>query len=500
MRNRYATAAEPDRHRASSDMIPDYPDSKPARRLAKSKQRQDVWTQLVAFRNNLAKPPLYRPHEKAELGGIFQTLLQDYVGRVIDDTEVDFMASMGQAYHAAATMKEKNDEPTTTSVDLQKQNRRVMLAIVKFIEIWCRYRLQSQEGEKTNLLMQEMTLDHELRAFTRLADRPVECDASQASSEDAEKGNIQQELEGTVIANGDEAGAIEEVANTCPEQSVTRFEAVGAAAALPNRSTDSAVASPSTEVEVEEWGGGRSKKRSFDTSLNVVADHLDGHRATKALRVDDRSKEEEETWEEFVARASPKCFLSDTITSFCVTNEDLASRLHKPRTDTFLTNAHAFLDGIGYDTDDERDGKPCSIPAGTPALKVRAQTRKSLLSLAKEHGVVGGKWFFFVRHEDIHNVWKKVVDGVLTYRLGHKAEVSLVHRLQDDHVVKVYTADFDDSTELTRVFDMLSQLGFGQYCTRRRAYYKTVAFSLLNITSSTNEHNLKLYEQERVMQ
>ena len=119
MRNRYAADADPGRLRTSPSLLPDHSNMR-ARRLAKSEQRHKVRTQIAVFRSNIKKSLIYRPQEKVELEEIFQTILRDYQDRVIDSTKVDFIATLRRAYHVAVMMKGKHNEPTATSVDLQK--------------------------------------------------------------------------------------------------------------------------------------------------------------------------------------------------------------------------------------------------------------------------------------------------------------------------------------------------------------------------------------------
>lgn len=119
---------------------------------------------------------------------------------------------------------------------------------------------------------------------------------------------------------------------------------------------------------------------------------------------------------------------------------------------------------------------------------------QSILSLAKEKKVTHGKWMLFVFPNKVDAVWKTVVQGTIEGKLGSSAKVATDDGGTDraQRLICVYTEDFSDVQDVKRVLQGLYELdlvvdpadGDG-----RPVYYKTDAYSLLDIVSA-NEYKI----------
>jgi len=83
-----------------------------------------------------------------------------------------------------------------------------------------------------------------------------------------------------------------------------------------------------------------------------------------------------------------------------------------------------------------------------------------------------GKWLLFIDEEDVDAVWEKVATATASGRLGLMSKVAtawpnpLAHSRK--RVICVYTPDFHDHEDVTRVLVALRDLGF-----KERLSYKT---------------------------
>ncbi|KAI1610409.1 hypothetical protein EDD36DRAFT_421489 [Exophiala viscosa] len=171
-------------------------------------------------------------------------------------------------------------------------------------------------------------------------------------------------------------------------------------------------------------------------------------------------------------------------------NEGLLPPTKDINTEAFLQAGRAVLEGVQYDTDDEKNGRPRSVPAGTEPKKQAAMLKDVILSAARKHGVVEGKWFFFVKYRQ--PTWDIITSAVQTGRLSYKAEVRSIEGSAKSYMISVFTRDFDDNADMTLVLSQLRRANIGQYCLKRQMYYKPTAYSLLDIHSS-NEYYMKSY-------
>jgi hypothetical protein len=102
--------------------------------------------------------------------------------------------------------------------------------------------------------------------------------------------------------------------------------------------------------------------------------------------------------------------------------------------------------------------------------------------LAKETGLVIGKWLLYVSTAQIDEVWKKVAASTFKGELGIDAKVStpLQAASSDKYLTCVYTKNYLDLDDVNRVRERLRQLGF-----LARLYYKPDIYTYLNIYKKT---------------
>lgn len=130
---------------------------------------------------------------------------------------------------------------------------------------------------------------------------------------------------------------------------------------------------------------------------------------------------------------------------------------------------------------------------------LREQLKEDILDLAVASGVTNGKWMLFPKPEDVNRVWKIVAEAVVDGRLGDTAKVApadppepfgAAQKQQASHLICVYTKDFSDLNDVRRVLEELIELGLAPRAADGAIYYKTDAYTYLNIDSS-NSYGLK---------
>jgi len=102
--------------------------------------------------------------------------------------------------------------------------------------------------------------------------------------------------------------------------------------------------------------------------------------------------------------------------------------------------------------------------------------------LAKESGLVIGKWLVYVSKDKIDETWKVIASSTFKGELGIDAKVSTASRvpLNDRYVICVYTKNYLDVEDVDRVREMLRKLGFVA-----RLYYKPDIYTYLKIYKKT---------------
>lgn len=101
--------------------------------------------------------------------------------------------------------------------------------------------------------------------------------------------------------------------------------------------------------------------------------------------------------------------------------------------------------------------------------------------LARESGLVVGKWLVYVSADQIDDVWQTIASATLKGELGVDAKVATARQASSaggEYVICVYTENYLNMEDVQRVRDKLRELGFTQ-----RLYYKPDIYTYLGIYS-----------------
>lgn len=82
--------------------------------------------------------------------------------------------------------------------------------------------------------------------------------------------------------------------------------------------------------------------------------------------------------------------------------------------------------------------------------------------------------------EDLTRVWRVVVEGTISNRLGSAAKVATDQGGSGERLICVYTKDFRDERDVLRVLNELVSLGL-VYSGGKGIYYKSDAYTYLDI-------------------
>lgn len=116
------------------------------------------------------------------------------------------------------------------------------------------------------------------------------------------------------------------------------------------------------------------------------------------------------------------------------------------------------------------------------AKKAGLDAAKDILELAKGLRVTCGKWMLFCSAFEVNDVWETIAKATANNELGIAAKVAPKNS-SDQRTVRlicVYTADFSDKKDVTRVAKRLKQLGLVK---NKPLYYKPDAYTYLGIAS-----------------
>ncbi|KAF1810915.1 DUF1917-domain-containing protein [Eremomyces bilateralis CBS 781.70] len=110
---------------------------------------------------------------------------------------------------------------------------------------------------------------------------------------------------------------------------------------------------------------------------------------------------------------------------------------------------------------------------------------EGIRAIAKENGILFGKWMLFPPLEDLPRIWRKVCEGVIAGQLGPQAKVATADFEGDPkiRVICIYTKDFDNQDDVLRVLLGLKDLGIVSETDSRGIYYKADAYTYLDIKS-----------------
>ncbi|KAI0875318.1 hypothetical protein GGS24DRAFT_297092 [Hypoxylon argillaceum] len=114
--------------------------------------------------------------------------------------------------------------------------------------------------------------------------------------------------------------------------------------------------------------------------------------------------------------------------------------------------------------------------------KAGMDAAKEILDLAKVLRVTCGKWMVFCAAFEVNDVWEIIAKATAKNELGIAAKVAPNSGgdQRRERLICVYTADFSDKKDVTRVAQRLKQLGLVK---SRPLYYKPDAYTYLGIGS-----------------
>lgn len=114
--------------------------------------------------------------------------------------------------------------------------------------------------------------------------------------------------------------------------------------------------------------------------------------------------------------------------------------------------------------------------------KAGMDAAKDILDLAKGLRVTCGKWMLFCTLYEINEVWEIIAKATANNELGIGAKVAVKSSVDRrvERLICVYTADFSDKKDVTRVAERLKKLGL---VNNKTLYYKPDAFTYLGIAS-----------------
>ncbi|CCF47048.1 hypothetical protein CH063_04028 [Colletotrichum higginsianum] len=113
------------------------------------------------------------------------------------------------------------------------------------------------------------------------------------------------------------------------------------------------------------------------------------------------------------------------------------------------------------------------------------EASRDILSLASACRIKAGKWMLFCQPKDVDEVWRVISKATANNELGIAAKVAPWNPHTDptgrkDRIVCVYTADFGDKADVTRILQKLRELRLVETM-GRPIYYKPDAFTYLGI-------------------
>ncbi|KAF2876795.1 hypothetical protein BDV95DRAFT_561583 [Massariosphaeria phaeospora] len=140
---------------------------------------------------------------------------------------------------------------------------------------------------------------------------------------------------------------------------------------------------------------------------------------------------------------------------------------------------------------------------GTTTRMLSEETKRlqeGIVNLAEETSILSGKWMLFPAVDDLTRVWRTVVEGVITNRLGPTAKVAPDEGNPGPRLICVYTKDFRDHEDVLRVLRELVAMGL--VGSGRAIYYKSDPYTWLDIYSqNAAQYGLQasLYSSQKML-
>ncbi|KAI0542421.1 hypothetical protein GGR58DRAFT_249402 [Xylaria digitata] len=131
--------------------------------------------------------------------------------------------------------------------------------------------------------------------------------------------------------------------------------------------------------------------------------------------------------------------------------------------------------------------------------KAGKDAAKDILDLAKSLRVTCGKWMLFCAVFEVNDVWAIIAKATVNNELGIAAKVATKSNVDQrtERLICVYTADFSDKKDVTRVARRLKQLGLAK---DKPLYYKPDAYTYLGIASGNRwEIRASIYDTRSLL-
>jgi hypothetical protein len=202
---------------------------------------------------------------------------------------------------------------------------------------------------------------------------------------------------------------------------------------------------------------------------------------TNALEGRKEARQLSETAEAFVKRVPPSVATQLEYGPWLWAYNPFGTREGTPDVATYKQEAGRILESLSAkraELEDAMKGKA----AGAITRRYnpfKAEAEKALVECARKNNVLSGKWMLFPPTEHVDATWQTIVEATIAGDLGIGAKVAT-----DDggdprkgRLVCIYTRDFADVDDVTRVLRALIGKGHGKG--ERAIYYKCgMGFSL----------------------
>ncbi|KAJ5797723.1 uncharacterized protein N7503_007019 [Penicillium pulvis] len=152
----------------------------------------------------------------------------------------------------------------------------------------------------------------------------------------------------------------------------------------------------------------------------------------------------------------------------------------------------AFEDTLsGLRAAHDKSGAKTTAALTRKLTPLRRELEKNIFALARETGVIVGKWMLFPSPSEVDSTWKTLVTAMDegTIRADAKVAADTGSGSGQSRLICVYTPDFEDKKDVKEVLLMLQDHGLFEP-REGPIFYKCDAYTLLEITSK-NEYGLK---------
>lgn len=108
----------------------------------------------------------------------------------------------------------------------------------------------------------------------------------------------------------------------------------------------------------------------------------------------------------------------------------------------------------------------------------RTQTQSQIDTLAKQYGIISGKWLLYPTATAVDSAWLSLIRATLEVKLGTSIKVGTVPIRDNTYLICVYTANYLNKEDVMRVRANLVDFGFTKIL-----YYKSDIKTCLGIDS-----------------